>query len=100
MPSLDPATEHPDMIYLTPVRDYARYYASLWGRGDLYRVEPVGELVRSTEDTIETWMAPAARVVSVPERAVLLTWTQRRRLWRIWGEADAAHEAAHRSGVS
>lgn len=53
-----------------------------------------------SEDTIETWMAPAARVVSVPERAVLLTWTQRRRLWRIWGEADATHEATHRSGVS
>lgn len=90
VPVLDGLAEHPDMVYLTPVRDYARHYASLWGRGDLYRVDPVGDVVRSTEDTIETWMAPAARVVSVPERAVLMTMTQRRRLERIWTAADHA----------
>jgi sugar lactone lactonase YvrE len=78
------------MVYLTPVREYARYYASLWGRGDLYRVEPVGDVVRSVEDTIETWMAPAARVLSVPDRAVLLTMSQRRRLWRMWTAADTS----------
>lgn len=89
-PSIDPASGHPDMVYLTPVREYARYYASLWGRGDLYRVEPVGDVVRSVEDTIETWMAPAARVLSVPDRAVLLTMSQRRRLWRMWTAADTS----------
>lgn len=87
-PSVDPLAHRSDRVYLTPVREYARHYASLWGRGDLYRVEAVGELERSTEDTIETWMAPSARVLSVPERAVLLTMTQRRALDRLWATAD------------
>ena len=47
---------------------------------------------RSTEDSIETWTAPSARVVAVVERAVLLTWSQRRRLLRLWAEADARTE--------
>jgi hypothetical protein len=87
-PAIDPLAARQDVIYLTPVRDYARHYASLWGRGDLYRVEPIGGIERSTEDTIETWMASAAVVVSVPERAVLLTMSQRRRLDRMWAAAD------------
>lgn len=78
------------MVYLTTDREYARHYASLWGRGDLYRVEAVGDLTRSTEDTIETWTAPAARVLAVYDRAVLLTWSQRRALGRRWATADAA----------
>lgn len=88
--ALEPATERTDMVYLTPVRLYAQYYASLYGRGDLYRVEPVGDTLRSQEDSIETWTAPAARVVAVLERAVLLTWSQRRALARTWRAADAA----------
>lgn len=78
------------MVYLTTNRLYARYYASLWGRGDLYRVEPIGALIASTEDTVETWMAPEARVLAATDRAVLLTWTERRRLFREWGAADEA----------
>ena len=39
-------------MYATTDRLYAKHYASLWGRGDLYRVEPVGELLESTEDLI------------------------------------------------
>lgn len=85
---LDGPPVHADMVYITTVREYGRYYASLYGRGDLYRVEPVGDVERSVEDTVETWMAPAARVVSVFDRAVLLTWSQRRRLFRMWGAAD------------
>jgi hypothetical protein len=82
-------------VYLTPERLYAIHYASLYGRGDLYRVEPVGELQRSTEDTVETWTAPAARVIAVLDRAVLLTRSERRRLYRLWGKADEAHLAAY-----
>lgn len=87
---IDPPSAHTDRVYLTTVREYARFHASLYGRGDLYRVEPLGEVARSTEDTIETWMAPAARVLAVVDRAVLLTSGQRRRLNRIWTAADAA----------
>lgn len=75
-------------VYITSSRLYAKHYASLWGRGDLYRVEPVGDLVRSLEDSFETWAVPEARVVSVLDRAVLLTNTERRRLSRLWEAAD------------
>lgn len=75
-------------VYFTPNRLYAKFHASMYGRGDLYRVEPVGEVTRSTEDSLETFTAPAARVVSVYERAVQLTMTERRRLDREWAAAD------------
>lgn len=75
-------------VYMTPHRLYAAHHASLWGRGDLYQVEPVGELVRSTEDSIETWCAPLAVVLVAVERAVTLTMSERRRLRRHWSAAD------------
>lgn len=77
-------------VYATTNRLYAKHYASLWGRGDLYRVEPVGELERSTEDSIESFFAPSLRVASVLDRVVLLTNSERRRLAREWEAADAA----------
>ncbi|MCM6777904.1 hypothetical protein NDR87_31600 [Nocardia sp. CDC159] len=85
---MDGPSKHADLVYLTPNRLYAKYYASLWGRGDLYRVEPVGKVERSTEDSIETFTAPSARVVAVVDRAVLLTMSERRRLYREWRAAD------------
>lgn len=75
-------------VYFTPVRLYAKFHASMYGRGDLYRVEPVGKMTLSIEDTVETWTAPAARVLSVYDRAVLLTDTERRRLDKMWAAAD------------
>lgn len=91
MPTLDPLSHRPDRVYLTSVREYARFYASLYGRGDLYRVEPLdsAEIEPSAEDHFPAWTAPAARVLAVYDRAVLLTWAQRRRLLRDWTEADA-----------
>lgn len=86
--TIDGPTAHPDRVYLTTDRDYARFYASLYGRGDLYRVEPVGPVERSTEDHFETVTAESARVLAVYDRAVLLTWGQRRSLDRKWAEAD------------
>jgi hypothetical protein len=77
-----------EAVYFTPIRLYAKFHASLYGYGDLYRVEPVGEIKLSFEDTVETWTAPAARVLSVYDRAVLLTDTERRKLNRLWAEAD------------
>jgi hypothetical protein len=92
-PALDPLSRHQDRVYLTTSREYARHFASLWGRSDLYRVEPVGEVVASSEDTIPTWTAPAARVLAVYARAVQLTWSQRRALHREWAAADLRAEA-------
>lgn len=80
-------------VYVTTHRLYAKHYASLFGRGDLYRVEPIGDLRPSTEDSMPTFVCDRARVVQVYERAVLLTMTERRRLFREWGEADANHIA-------
>jgi hypothetical protein len=70
---------------------YAKHYASLWGRGDLYRVSAVGDCERSTEDTIPSWCAEQLRVEAVLDRAVLLTNTERRRLLRTWTLADEVH---------
>lgn len=86
---LDGPSAHADRVYLTTNVLYARHYASLYGRGDVYLVAPVGDITRSGEDSIETWLAEAARVVKVPHRAVLLTMTERRRLAREWADADA-----------
>ena len=87
---MDGPSQRPDRVYATPNRLYAKHYASLYGRGDLYRVEPVGDLERSTEDTIGTWCAPALRVIAAVDRAVLLTPSERRRLFREWGDSDRA----------
>jgi hypothetical protein len=55
-------------------------------------LDPIGVPIRSTEDTIESWHAPALRVTAVLDRAVLMTWGQRRALSREWTAADHAHD--------
>ena len=81
---IDPLTGHPETVYATSDREYARFYASKYPHGDLYVVEPVGEVVLSVEDPFPTWRAPAWRVRSVFSRCVVLTMQQRRRLWKRW----------------
>ncbi|MEU1273046.1 hypothetical protein [Streptomyces sp. NPDC005799] len=87
---VDPLTERPDRVYITTDREYARFYASKYPLGDLYVVEPVGGIEASTEDHFPTWTTPAARVVSVYDRAVRLTPHRRRTLLNRWAVADAA----------
>lgn len=82
---------------MTTSRLYAKHYASLYGRGDLYQVLPVGAIAPSLEDTIETFMASSAVVTAVYDRAVLLTASERRRLIREWGEADRRLGELHRA---
>lgn len=88
---IDGPSQRPDRVYATTNRLYAKHHASLYGRGDLYRVAPTETPERSTEDSIESYTAPRFVVVSVLDRAVLLTNTERRRLSREWTTAD--HEA-------
>ena len=90
-PIVDPLAM-PGMVYATTNRLYALHYASLYGRGDLYRVE-MENPVRSTEDTVESYRAPSAVVVAVLTRAALLTMSERRRLMRMWADADHVHAA-------
>ena len=85
---LDGPSQQP-AVYATTNKLYAKFYASLYGRGDLYRVTPVGDAHRSDEDTIESYFAPQWRVESVLDRAVLLTNRERRRLNRQWEHADS-----------
>ncbi|MFF6801060.1 hypothetical protein [Streptomyces sp. NPDC012616] len=88
--TVDPPTGRPDRVYITTDREYARFYASKVWLGDLYVVEPVGELQESTEDPFPTWTCEAARVLSVYSRAVRLTPGQRRTLSHRWARADMA----------
>lgn len=91
---LDGPSRHQDRVYATTSRLYAKHYASLYGRGDLYRVEVVGDVSRSLEDSFPTWAAASLRVIAVIDRAVLLTDRERRRLFREWTAADALAEVA------
>lgn len=88
---IDPPTGRPDRVYITTDRDYVRWYASRYWLGDLYTVEPVGDVEPSTEDPFPTWCPAAARVTSVYTRAARLTPRQRRTLLRRWTKADRAH---------
>ena len=87
-PVLDPASKNPDRVYITTDREYARFYASKFPAGDLYRVEPVGELVLSSEDRFETFVVEAARVTGIVDRGVRLTEKQRRSLLNRWTRRD------------
>lgn len=89
---MDPPSQRA-AVYVTTSREYAQFHASLYGYGDLYVVEPIGLIEPSAEDHFPSWSCESARVVSVYKRAVLLTWSQRRRMYRLWEAADAATEA-------
>ncbi len=87
-PVADPQPEHPDMIYMTHDRLYARFYASKYPSGDMYSVEPLGEVTESSEDPFPTFLCAEARVVRVYDRQICLTMKERRSLYRNWKAAD------------
>jgi hypothetical protein len=84
----DGPSEREDRVYITEEMGYARYYASLFGRGDVYQVEPIGEKESTEEDRFASFTCARAVVVDVVERAVLLTMGQRRRLFIRWARRD------------
>lgn len=55
-------TRHPENVYCTTDRLYARLYASMVGRGDVYQVEPVGPLVPSTDEGVTLSMKERRRL--------------------------------------
>ena len=64
-----------DRVYLTDELDMARMFAILAppnGKGDVYEVEPLGELERDPDYSGEgeSWAVPMARVVRVVQRNV------------------------------
>lgn len=91
----DPPSSHPDHVYLTTDRLYAKFHASMYGRGDLYIAEPVGEFEVSSEDPFPAIYARKARVIAVPERRVLLSMGERRKLYLRWAKVEGiAHARA------
>lgn len=77
-------TQHPENVYCTTNRLYAKLHASLYGRGDVYQVEPLGELTPSTDegDPEGSYRCPLLRVKRVVDVHVTLTDKERRRLAR------------------
>lgn len=84
---VDPPTKRA-AVYLTTRLEYATWYAAR-SRGDLYRVEPIGDVEASTEDHFPTFVASSARVLEVLRRGVILRRAERRALEREWKKADA-----------
>jgi hypothetical protein len=94
---MDGPPQHLLRVYATSHRLYAKHYASLWGRGDLYRVMTDGDVQPSDEDSFETVVAERLIVEAVQDRAVLLTRGERRRLAREWKAADKARADADKA---
>lgn len=78
-------------VYVTTSLPYARWYAAR-SQGDLYAVEPIGEVARSPEDPFPSWTCGSARVVAEVERRVRLRRHDRREMSRAWKAADRAAE--------
>lgn len=81
---IDPANHEPDRVFVSTDRNYARFYASKYPRGDLYTVDPIGDIVPSDADPFPSWHVDGAVVRGVAERYVQLTPKQRRRLMERW----------------
>lgn len=79
-------------VFVTSDVEYARFYAAR-SMGDLYRVEAVGLMKRSTSDHFESFECEGADVIEVLARDVVRTRKQRRELERRWKKADLAHES-------
>lgn len=87
---IDPPSQE-QAVYLTTDREYARFHAAR-SEGDLYQVEPIGQIKPSTEDHFPSFVVQSAAVVKVIERGVKLRRRDRRHLLRRWGQADKAHD--------
>ena len=76
-------TGHPEQVYCTRYRDYAAFYASMYGKGDVYQVRPVGDLIESDEDFEGCYRCDRLVVVRAVERHVILTPKRRRKVIRL-----------------
>ena len=81
-------TGHPEQVYCTRYRDYAALYASMYGKGDVYQVRPVGELEASDEDFDGCYRCDRLVIVRDVERPVTLTPKRRRKVIRLMQRLD------------
>lgn len=87
-PAIDPLSAQHG-VYVSESREYARYYASLYGSGDLYLIKPIGDLRESAEEKgWRAWVCERAKVLKVIEHRVTLTMPERRRLYLKWALKD------------
>lgn len=93
---MDPPSAR-DAVYLTASLEYATWHAARSGHGDVYEVDPIGEIRESAEDNFPTVTAPKARVLRVVRRRVFLTRPERRQLMRAWGKRDRLARAGNPS---
>ena len=81
-------TGHPEQVYCTRYRDCAALYASMYGKGDVYQVRPVGELEASDEDFDGCYRCDRLVIVRAVERHVTLTPKRRRKVIRLMQRLD------------
>jgi hypothetical protein len=93
---IDPPSER-EAVYITRELLYATWYAARSGHGDLYEVEPIGEIDASATDHFRSAMVGSPRIVRVLRRSVHLTRRERREIERAWRKAD--ERAEKRVGV-
>lgn len=82
-PDAPEGTGHPEQVYCTSSRDYAAFYASMYGRGDVYQVRPLGRLIKSEEDFEGCWRCDRLLVVRPVEFHVTLDMRRRRKIIRM-----------------
>ena len=76
-------TGHPEQVYCTTMRDYAAEYAAIYGKGDVYQVRPIGDLIESDEDFEGCYRCDRLQIVRTVEKHVVLTPKRRRKIIRL-----------------
>jgi hypothetical protein len=59
-----------DQVYITTDVNAARVYASMWPGGDVYQVEPIGEMENDLDAVGVSFVCDSARIISVVQRNV------------------------------
>ena len=76
-------TGHQEQVYCTTMRDYAAEYAAIYGKGDVYQVRPIGDLIESDEDFDGCYRCDRLQIVRTVEKHVVLTPKRRRKIIRL-----------------
>ena len=76
-------TGHAEQVYCTTMRDYAAEYAAIYGKGDVYQVRPIGDLIESDEDFEGCYRCDRLQIVRIVEKHVVLTPKRRRKIIRL-----------------
>lgn len=70
------------VIFFSEERLYAKFYSTLYGRGWLYLVEPVGEYESSKLDRMQSCTTGHLRIVRIVEKSVILKPNEMRQIRR------------------